>query len=98
MKIDGNPMEKEAMKAFHRGDKAEGHRIQAEFLKEMHETFQNGGHCSCTKPCNLHGKCVDCVAVHRAHQEHLPNCFREMVNVKIKAVSELTEHSIKEEI
>ena len=37
-------------------------------------------------------------AIHRAHQEHVPNCMRPMLNQKIKLLSELTEHTIAEEI
>lgn len=37
-------------------------------------------------------------AIHRAHQEHVPNCMRPLLNKKIKILSELTEHSIAEEI
>ena len=38
------------------------------------------------------------MAIHRAHQEHVPNCMREMLNRKIRQLSELTEHSIAAEI
>ena len=37
------------------------------------------------------------MAIHRAHEEHLPNCFRNMVNKKIRMISELTEHTAMEE-
>ena len=42
--------------------------------------------------------CKECVAIHRAHQEHVPNCMRPLINKKIKQLSELTEHSIADEI
>ena len=35
----------------------------------------------------------ECVAIHRAHQEHVPNCMRTMINQKIAVLSELTEHT-----
>jgi hypothetical protein len=41
---------------------------------------------------------VKSVAIHRAHQEHVPNCMRPIINAKIKLLSELTEHTIAEEI
>lgn len=40
-----------------------------------------------------HGNCKECVAIHRAHQEHVPNCMRAMINNKLKVLSELTEHT-----
>lgn len=40
----------------------------------------------------------ECVAIHRAHQEHVPNCMRPVLNQKIKLLSELTEHTIAGEI
>lgn len=33
-----------------------------------------------------------------AHQEHVPNCMRPMINAKIRLLSELTEHTIANEI
>ena len=70
MKIDNNPIEIEAMKAFHRGDYDEGHRLQEKFLAEFHESLKWGeDFCSCTANCNFlfrsytdwrrdsHGKC-----------------------------------------
>ena len=39
-----------------------------------------------------------CVAIHRAHQEHVPNCMRPLINKKLKLMSELTEHTLANEI
>lgn len=50
------------------------------------------------KACRYHGNCKECVAIHRAHQEHVPNCMRPILNQKIKLLSELTEHTIAKEI
>ena len=36
--------------------------------------------------------------MHRAHQEHVPNCMRPMLNRKLKLLSELTEHTLAAEI
>jgi hypothetical protein len=84
------------MDAFRSGDGARGHQLQDEFLAEFHA--QNGDHCSCRVPCKHHGHCKDCVAIHRAHGDHLPNCFHEMFNRKLKLLSELSEHSLYDEI
>ena len=98
MIIDGNLKEKEAMAAYHRGDRMEGRRLQNEFITEFHEEYDKKDHCPCRKACRTHGNCKECVAIHRAHQEHVPNCMREMLNQKIRLLSELTEHSVASEI
>lgn len=98
MQIDGNEKEKEAMRAFHRGDRAEGLRIQEEFAAAFREEYKEKDHCSCQKACRYHGNCKECVAIHRAHQEHVPNCMRPLINRKLKLFSELTEHSLANEI
>lgn len=97
MKIDGNRIEKEALAAFDRDDRDEGWRLQNRFLEEFHKAYDGKDHCPCTDACKLHGKCRECVAVHRAHQGHLPNCLKPMVNEKIRELSQLTEHSFCEE-
>lgn len=98
MEIDNNPIEKRAMEAFHRGDRAEGLRIQEEFASAFREEYREKDHCPCQKACRYHGNCKECVAIHRAHQEHVPNCLRPMLNRKIRALSELTEHTLAREI
>lgn len=98
MIIDNNPKETEAMEAFHRGDRKEGLRLQEEFASEFREEYKDKDHCSCKKACRYHGNCKECVAIHRAHQEHVPNCMRPLINKKIKILSELTEHTIANEI
>ncbi|HAX51005.1 MAG TPA: LPS biosynthesis protein [Lachnospiraceae bacterium] len=98
MIIDNNPKEIKAMEAFHRGDRKEGSRLQEEFASEFREEYKNKDHCSCKKSCRYHGNCKECVAIHRAHQEHVPNCMRPMINKKIELLSELTEHTISLEI
>ena len=98
MIIEGNPKEKEAMKAFHEGDRAKGLKLQDEFAAAFREEYQEKDHCPCKKACRYHGNCKECVAIHRAHQEHVPNCMRPILNKKIKLLSELTEHTIADEI
>lgn len=98
MKIDNNPKEIEAMQAFHRGDRQEGLRLQEEFASAFREAYKEKDHCPCQKACRYHGNCKECVAIHRAHQEHVPNCMRPLINNKLRALSELTEHTLANEI
>ena len=98
MIIDGNQKEKDAMDAFHRGDRARGLQLQEEFAAAFREAYKDKDHCSCQKACRYHGNCKECVAIHRAHQEHVPNCMRPLLNKKLKILSELTEHTLANEI
>lgn len=98
MIIEGNEIMKLAMEEFHKGNRKEGLRIQEKFTSEFREEFKVKDHCSCQKACRYHGNCKECVAIHRAHEEHVPNCMRNMINKKIRALSELTEHTIANEI
>ena len=98
MKIEGNEKQKEAMKAFHEGDRPRGLKLQEEFDSAVREEYKDKDQCPCQKACRYHGNCKECVAIHRAHQEHVPNCMRSMLNAKIRLLSELTEHTIANEI
>ncbi len=98
MIIEGNQKEKDAMKAFHEGNRQMGLELQEEFAAAFREEYKNRDHCPCKKACRYHGNCKECVAIHRAHQEHVPNCMRPILNAKLKLLSELTEHTIANEI
>lgn len=98
MKIEKNELELAAMKAFHEGNRQEGLRLQEEFASQFRKEYANQDHCPCKKACRYHGNCKECVAIHRAHQEHVPNCMREILNAKFKILSELTEHTLANEI
>ena len=98
MIIAGNPVQRAAMEEFHKGNRKEGLRLQEEFASRFREEYKEKDHCPCRKACRYHGNCKECVAIHRAHQEHVPNCMRPMLNRKIKALSELTEHTLAWEI
>ena len=98
MKIDNNPIEKAAMEQFHQGNRQEGLRLQEEFAAAFRAEFAEKDHCSCQKACRYHGNCKECVAIHRAHQEHVPNCMRPRLNAKLKLLSQLTEHTLANEI
>ena len=98
MIIDNNPIEKAAMEQFHQGNREEGLRLQEEFASAFRAEYQNKDHCPCQKACRSHGNCKECVVIHRAHGEHVPNCMRPMLNQKIRLLSELTEHTLANEI
>ena len=85
MNIDNNETEKRAMAEFHKGNRKEGLRIQEEFASAFRTEYAQKDHCPCRKACRYHGNCKECVAIHRAHQEHVPNCMRPMINKKNQA-------------
>ena len=47
MKIEGNQKELDAMAEFHKGNRAEGLRLQEEFAAEFREEYKEKDHCSC---------------------------------------------------
>lgn len=48
--------------------------------------------CSCSNiKCEWHGKCKECVTIHRYHKDHVPNCFKPFINDKIKAIASIGE-------
>ena len=98
MKIEQNEKEIAAMAEFHRGNRAEGLRLQEEFAAQFRKEYADKDQCPCKKACRYHGNCKECVAIHRAHQEHVPNCMRPMINNKLKILSELTEHTLANQI
>ena len=87
--VDDNEMEMRAMELFKQGESKKASQLQTEFLEEV----MNSGEdlCSCPGKCKYHGKCVECVVLHRGHGDHLPHCFSKMVNRRIKCLLDLTE-------
>ena len=91
--VDNHELEVRAMALFKKGDTEEARRLQTRFLEEMKASGED--HCSCPVDCKYHGKCVECVVIHRGHGDHLPHCFQHMVNKRIDELSGLTEHSFR---
>ena len=43
--------------------------------------------CTCPNTlCDWHGKCIECVALHRHHNDHIPVCLQPIINDKLKAL------------
>ena len=48
--------------------------------------------CSCPNMlCDWHGKCKECVALHRYHNDHVPVCLQPIISEKIKALAGTAE-------
>ena len=51
MKIEYNEKEIAAMAEFHKGNRAEGLRLQEEFASEFRKEYADKDHCPCQKAC-----------------------------------------------
>ena len=48
--------------------------------------------CTCPNTlCDWHGKCKECVAIHRHHGDHVPYCLQPIIKDKIKALAGVAE-------
>ena len=48
--------------------------------------------CSCPNTlCDWHGKCKECVALHRYHSDHVPVCLQPIISDKIAALAGTAE-------
>ena len=41
--------------------------------------------------CDWHGKCRECVALHRYHNDHVPVCLQSIISDKIKSLAKTAE-------
>ncbi len=48
--------------------------------------------CPCPNPlCDWHGKCKECVALHRYHADHIPFCLQPVIRSKVAALAGTVE-------
>ena len=94
MIIDGNQSAKNIMKRYHEGKREESKQLELDFLAEFFKSGQD--HCSCKMNCSRHGNCLECVLIHRAHQDHLPCCFWHMVKERVPDHCGLCDHKKRE--
>ncbi|MEA4921074.1 MAG: hypothetical protein VB078_09155 [Clostridiaceae bacterium] len=51
--------------------------------------------CPCPNTlCDWHGKCKECVALHRFHNDHVPFCLQPIIRDKVKALADSVEMEI----
>ena len=41
--------------------------------------------------CDWHGKCKECVALHRYHNDHIPVCLQPIISGKVQALAGTVE-------
>ena len=60
---------------------------EREFVKDPANT-----RCICPETlCEWHGKCKECVALHRYHNEHIPKCLQPIIREKVKTIAATIE-------
>lgn len=94
MKIDGHPYPKKALELSQQGRKKEAYELEMAMINEIVASGED--HCPCKVACKHHGNCFECVQIHRAHRDHLPFCFWDMINERLETLSRLTEGSLKD--
>ncbi len=92
--IDDNPEYKKTIALFEKGEIDKAKQMEKEFVENA---MQVKDHCSCTIPCRWHGKCKECVIIHRGHQDHLPRCMQGIVLRQMQGLARLTEIQVPEE-
>lgn len=72
----------------------------SEYLKrveEVLETVRSGKRepCPCVvKTCEWHGKCFECVMIHRLLRNHVPECLRPLLDDKIEQLARTVEMKV----
>lgn len=95
VQIDYNEVFRKELELSRAGDitKREAYRMKRAELDRIKETKTD--HCSCKEACPHHGKCWECVVIHRGSRDHLPFCMHDMVNERLYSLQLLTEGSIR---
>lgn len=44
--------------------------------------------------CDWHGKCKECIALHRYHGDHVPVCMQAIIRKKVKALAATVEMDV----
>lgn len=77
MRIDDNPQMHENIRLEKEGKIPESHRVRDDFVEQVLRVRDGGEDtCSCKAKCIYHGRCFECVMIHRGHRDHLPNCLK----------------------
>ena len=47
--------------------------------------------CPCTVACEWHGKCFECIKIHRIKGKHVPNCLQYIFQDKLNDLAKCVE-------
>ncbi|MBU0627784.1 MAG: hypothetical protein KKC75_01220 [Nanoarchaeota archaeon] len=53
--------------------------------------------CSCTQKCEWHGKCFECINIHRTKKKHIPECLQPIFEEKLNALAQCIERKIEDD-
>jgi hypothetical protein len=72
---------------------------QSDDTKPSERTFATFAEdCPCeVLTCELRGHCVECVAGHRKHRSHLPECMQPMLRDLVEQLASKVEYGVVEE-
>lgn len=55
--------------------------------------------CTCPNTlCDWHGKCKECVALHRYHNDHVPFCLQPIIRDKVAALATTIETEVMDKV
>ena len=65
-------------------------------LEKSREIIADGSldDCPCTQACEWHGKCFECVKIHRVKGTHIPECMHHIFQDKIKELAKCVERKV----
>lgn len=66
-------------------------------IEHLRGVIRSGNYDKCPCPkinCEWHGKCRECIILHRYGGDHVPNCLQFILNDKIKAIANIAEMEV----
>lgn len=69
-----------------------------ELVKEIRAFLASGEDAGCPCPktkCEWHGKCYECVRMHRHFKDHVPNCLQPMLREQARALARVAEMTVE---
>ena len=63
-------------------------------VRTSRELIKSGEHseCPCTQvACQWHGKCFECVLIHRVKKHHVPQCLQPILRERIEEMAKVAE-------
>lgn len=53
--------------------------------------------CPCTQECEWHGKCFECVKIHRVKGKHIPECLHFIFEKKVNDLAQCIERKLSDD-
>lgn len=72
----------------------------AEAIQASRESIRSGRYaeCPCSQiRCEWHGKCFECVMIHRTKKRHLPECLQPIIRESVQDLAKTCEMGITDE-